>query len=77
MILLFFLLLENMQSIYGGKESMYISGNSIFMLFGHTFSLSEQLAHLAVDLHLKEIDEFLHGSELQLCCSKVTPQSAA
>ncbi len=26
--------------------------------------LSEQLAHLAVDLHLKEISEILHGSEM-------------
>ena len=27
-------------------------------------TLSEQLAHSAVDLHLKEISEFLHGSEM-------------
>ncbi len=27
-------------------------------------ALSEQLAHSAVDLHLKEISEFLHGSEV-------------
>ncbi len=39
--------------------------------FVHT--LSEQLAHSAVDLHLKEISEFLHGSEM----NTVTPQSAA
>ncbi len=29
-----------------------------------TITLSEQLAHSAVDLHLKEISEFLHGSEM-------------
>ncbi len=28
-------------------------------------TLSEQLAHSAVDLHLKEISEFLHGSEMK------------
>ncbi len=27
-------------------------------------ALSEQLAHSAVDLRLKEISEFLHGSEM-------------
>ncbi len=27
-------------------------------------TLSEQLAHSAVNLHLKEISEFLHGSEV-------------
>ncbi len=27
-------------------------------------TLSEQLAHSAVDLRLKEISEFLHGSEM-------------
>ncbi len=27
-------------------------------------TLSEQLAHSAVDLHLKEISEFIHGSEM-------------
>ena len=27
-------------------------------------TLSEQLAYSAVDLHLKEIREFLHGSEV-------------
>ena len=29
-----------------------------------TVTLSEQLAHSAVDLHLEEISEFLHGSEM-------------
>ncbi len=48
----------------------------------NTTTLSERLAHSAVDLHLKEIGEFLHGSEMNQnltlpCCSKVTPQSAA
>ncbi len=27
-------------------------------------TISEQLAHPAVDLHLKETSEFLHGSEM-------------
>ncbi len=28
------------------------------------FTLSEQIAYSAVDLHLKEVSEFLHGSEM-------------
>ncbi len=38
-------------------------GSVHFVLVGHP-TLSEQLAHSAVDLHLKEISEFLHGSEM-------------
>ncbi len=38
---------------------------SVFDWFVLTIhALSEQLAHSAVDLHLKEISEFLHGSEM-------------
>ncbi len=34
-------------------------------------TLSEQLAHSAVDLRLKEISEFIHGSAAILKCSTV------
>ena len=48
-------------------------------------TLSEQIAHSTVDLHLKQISEFLHGSVMNknltlpwpICGTKVTPESAA
>ena len=33
-------------------------------IFSRQTALSDQLAHSAIDLHLKEISEFLHGSEM-------------
>ena len=64
----------------GGDLFLYFGVKRISASISLTISLSEQLAHSAVDLHLEEISEFLQGSEmnrLQSCCSKVTPQSAA
>ncbi len=59
------------------NPKLMLWGFGLVAFYGVRYALSEQLAHSAVDLRLKEISEFLHGSEMNKCCSTVTPQSAA
>ncbi len=47
-----------------GLYMKFIQFTQAFKFFLKVPTLSEQLAHSAVDLRLKEISEFLHGSEI-------------
>ncbi len=54
------------KQISQNEEIESFQGHSVVLLIRRCFvaTLSEQLAHSAVDLRLKEISEFLHGSKM-------------
>ncbi len=46
------------------KGTCLLNGECIKLAYLVLYALSEQLAHSAVDLHLKEISKCLHGSDM-------------